>query len=180
MLHRTIKQERQELSKEWMKVKDSRLFNTLFQKSALTRSKNELELLALWLMFRVNYFVDTSMSLLRAIAERLEHKVFRKDEYMMVEGEIGDRMYIIIQGEVGIWKDSPDGTKHKQIATLSANMVVGETAIKDSRPRGASAIAHTDCEVLELTKKIFDQTIQQELVMGKLKRLQFLQTIKAL
>lgn len=107
-------------------------------------------------MFRIAYFDETSMSLLKAIAERLEHRVFRKDEYMMIEGEIGDRMYIIVQGDVGIWKDSPDGTKHKQIAMLSGQMVVGETAIKDARPRGASAIAHTDCEVLELTKKIFD------------------------
>jgi CRP-like cAMP-binding protein len=112
--------------------------------------------MALYLMFKVPYFDSQSLDLLQYICEHLELKTFEEHQFLMMEGEIGDSMFVIVSGFVKILK--VEGESLKQIVVLGPNQVVGETAIKESqpKPRSASAMANTRVEVLELTKRVFE------------------------
>ncbi len=71
------------------------------------------------------------------------------------EGEPGDTMFIVIEGEVEI------RVKDKAIDTTGAGGIVGEMAIVDKAPRSATAVAKTDCKVVPVNEKQFNFMVQE-------------------
>jgi len=65
------------------------------------------------------------------------------------EGEPGDFMFAVISGEVRIEKRS------KLLRTIQPGEVFGEMALIDGKPRSASAIAASDCQVAAVSEKRF-------------------------
>ena len=77
----------------------------------------------------------------------------------MDQGEIGDCMFIVYSGELGVYvfdKDHNDKSEqHRAVAILGANTVIGEQAVVDkfdSGRRNATVLAHTEVVTLVLTK----------------------------
>jgi CRP/FNR family cyclic AMP-dependent transcriptional regulator len=68
---------------------------------------------------------------------------------IMAEGSAGNRMYIIITGEVAIT------LKHKNIATIKTGEIVGEMALINSDVRSATATAKTDCTLALIDQSSF-------------------------
>jgi CRP-like cAMP-binding protein len=66
------------------------------------------------------------------------------------EGERGDYMYLIIAGEVEVWRDG------KQLATRSTGEIIGEVAFFDGGGRSALVIARTDCRLARITRQQFE------------------------
>ena len=56
----------------------------------------------------------------------------------MRKGDEGDCMYILFQGEVGIYINANESC----VATLKDNKVFGERALENDDKRGATIIAH--------------------------------------
>ncbi len=56
---------------------------------------------------------------------------------LFYEGDIGDRLFIVVSGEVMILKKNKDG-EEKQIATLKENSVLGELSLFDAETRTAT------------------------------------------
>ena len=76
------------------------------------------------------------------------------------EGEEGDSIFIIVQGEAQVSKLTPDG-KEKIIAKLGKGDFFGEFGyFMDSR-RQATVRAITDLELLEITRKDMDEIIAE-------------------
>ncbi len=71
------------------------------------------------------------------------------------QGGVADHMYAIIEGEVEI---SIDG---KLLDTTGAGGIVGEMALIESSPRRATAIAKTECKLVEIDEKRFNFLVQQ-------------------
>lgn len=69
------------------------------------------------------------------------------------EGDPGESLYIIIQGQVRVYNTK--GT----IATLGQNEVFGEFSLWDSQPRSASVISESDTKLIYLDKNTFDSII---------------------
>jgi CRP/FNR family cyclic AMP-dependent transcriptional regulator len=65
------------------------------------------------------------------------------------EGSKGDKMYVVISGEVTIERAG------KVVEALSAGDIFGEMALLDGARRSATARAKTDCEVAPITEKAF-------------------------
>ena len=65
------------------------------------------------------------------------------------EGDAGDEMYGIIEGEIEL------RTSSKFIATLGPDDVFGEMAVVDSSPRMATAIATTDSSLAVIDRRRF-------------------------
>jgi CRP-like cAMP-binding protein len=87
-------------------------------------------------------------------------KKIKKDEYLFREGNDATSLFIISEGTLSIRKRK--GSDFVEIAKVFSNEVLGEISFFDrSNPRNASAIALTDCTVLELfftdLDKIFDK-----------------------
>ena len=76
------------------------------------------------------------------------------------EGDKGDCMYYISEGEVKISISSPDGDV--LIATLGQGEIFGEMALFDRLPRSATATASGNTRILTIDKKKFFASISRD------------------
>ncbi len=82
-------------------------------------------------------------------------EVFKAGEVIFRQGDEGDCMYVLLDGEVDIYAQG------KHINTLRAGEIFGEMALIDDQPRSGSAIANTDCRVAEVDRRRFTFLVQQ-------------------
>jgi len=83
------------------------------------------------------------------IADALEIHTFENGEIIMREGTVGDRFYIIVEGEAEVFQQRENGVE--QIATLKKSNYFGEIALLTDRPRAATVVAvgHLKCVGLD-------------------------------
>lgn len=75
-------------------------------------------------------------------------------------GDPGNTMYVIKEGEVEIIIND------KVVETVGPGGIVGEMALIDSRPRSATVMAKTDCQLVPINEKRFTFLIQQTPYFG--------------
>jgi len=79
---------------------------------------------------------------------------FKAGDYIFDEGQPGDHMYVVLEGEV-------DLHVHGQLVeTLREGGVLGEMALLDAAPRTASAVARTKCKLVPVNQKRFNLLVQ--------------------
>lgn len=83
------------------------------------------------------------------------HRVFKKGEILIQEGEVGAESYIIIEGKVEVFKKKND--ENVIISTLSKGDIVGEMSLITLEKRSASVVALEKTEVLVITQELFTQ-----------------------
>lgn len=83
----------------------------------------------------------------RAILKNVEQKNYKKNESVMVEGEKGDKMYLIKSGQVVVWIDDKMGGE-TVITELEEGEYFGEIALATNKPRLATVTALTDLETV--------------------------------
>ncbi len=76
---------------------------------------------------------------LEPIANLSGERLFAPGDYICREGEIGDELFVIVEGQVQVVKQS-NGTVHP-VRTLQVGEQIGELAILREQPRSASVIA---------------------------------------
>ena len=82
---------------------------------------------------------------------------FAAGSAILREGEEGDSLLMMLAGTVRIDTMTPAGEQYT-VATLSGDHACfGELALFDSQLRSATAIAETDCQLLELDREAFDR-----------------------
>jgi CRP-like cAMP-binding protein len=98
---------------------------------------------------------------------------FGAGQTIFKEGEPGDTMYVVKDGEVEVL------IHNKSIETIGAGEIVGEMAIVDSGPRSATAVAKTDCKLVPIDQKLFSFLVQgtpyfaiqvMQIMAGRLRR----------
>lgn len=77
------------------------------------------------------------------------------EEPIITEGEQGNAMFLIVEGEVVIHRG-----EHR-LATLRVQDCFGEMSILDNEPRSASATATTDCLLLKVDQDHFHAILNQ-------------------
>lgn len=77
------------------------------------------------------------------------------DAVIFREGEPGDLMYAVVEGEVEI------RVGDRVIERTGEGGVIGELALIDHRPRSASAVARTPCLLVPIDEKQFQFMVQQ-------------------
>jgi CRP-like cAMP-binding protein len=104
------------------------------------------------------------------IADHLTPENVKKDGTIIAEGEMGDTMYLIKSGEVGIYTTliQDDGVsvikidqERLHLATLKAGDFFGEQALITKEPRSATVVALTDVELLTFTKPDLAVVVKQ-------------------
>jgi HEAT repeat protein/ATP/ADP translocase len=76
---------------------------------------------------------------LEQISQVATERVFSPNDYVCREGEIGDELFVIVEGQVKITKGS--NGEMRTLRTLQAGEHIGELAILREQPRSASAVA---------------------------------------
>ena len=98
---------------------------------------------------------DTALSSFKDSFERL---VLRTGEVVFNEGDIGEHAYVVETGEIRISRRR-DGDQELTLAHLGRGHLFGELALLDDLPRAASATALTDCELMTLDRRSFEQQL---------------------
>ena len=92
---------------------------------------------------------------LARVAEVCQEQKFVSAKTIFKEGEPGNRLYIIADGEVRISRMIP-GSGEEALAVLKKGALFGEMAIFDQSERSTDAIANTDCTLITITRSEFE------------------------
>ncbi|HVO37794.1 MAG TPA: cyclic nucleotide-binding domain-containing protein [Spirochaetia bacterium] len=91
-----------------------------------------------------------------ALDEQVIHrfgKKFQDKQIIIKEGEIQQKIYWILSGEVYVTRKI--GDKYRVMATLGKGELIGEMSFFDKSVRSATVIAKGDVETLEFSKESF-------------------------
>jgi CRP-like cAMP-binding protein len=98
---------------------------------------------------QVSLFSRLSLERLQAIARIMREAEYVRGEVICRQGTPGEELYLMIEGEVGIYRDL--GTAGEELLnTVAAGGYFGEIAVLDRSDRSASVVAGTDVRVLVL------------------------------
>jgi CRP-like cAMP-binding protein len=121
--------------------------------------EEEVEILRNIPMFRK---IDpTKLKLMAFASERL---MFKPDQVLVRQGELGDAAFIIVEGTAEVLIDTPDGPV--AVARLKRNDIIGEIAILCDVPRTATVQAIDQLTALKITKELFFRMVSDFPDMG--------------
>ncbi|KAL1934539.1 hypothetical protein VTP01DRAFT_6721 [Rhizomucor pusillus] len=92
------------------------------------------------------------------IADALESVYFEDGEKVIMEGDIGDRFYIIESGQAAVYKKADDGSE-QLVNSLGRAAYFGELALLNDSPRVATVVAQGRLKCASLGKKAFTRLL---------------------
>ncbi len=120
-----------------------------------TKNTANIENKLLEISFFKKYVGDKDI--IKKIVKLCDVRNFKKGTAIIKEGEQGDELFILLEGEIDIIKRTMQNEKYV-VTTLNASMggvYVGELALIDNDKRSATVEAKTDCECLVLNRDNF-------------------------
>ncbi|GAB3882393.1 cyclic nucleotide-binding domain-containing protein [Spirosoma agri] len=104
---------------------------------------------------RTALFADTPENVLSSVAQIMNEVTYHEGQEIFAKGETGTSLFIIYDGEVGIY----DGSE--QLATFLKGGFFGELALLDAEPRSATAIALTDASTFRIDQDDFYDLMEE-------------------
>ena len=113
----------------------------------------------------VDMFAQASEEVLAEVAEILEEVELEPGQVAFEKGDVGDSLYIIVEGRVRVY----DG--ERTLTELGERDVFGELALLDPEPRFASIAALVRTRLLRLDRDAFSELMEGniEVVRGVLR-----------
>ncbi|MHC4550780.1 MAG: cyclic nucleotide-binding domain-containing protein [Planctomycetota bacterium] len=87
-------------------------------------------------------------------------KVYRDGEDIIRQGEVGDCMYVILEGRARVLVE--EGGREVTLRTANTGEILGEMAIFERVVRSATVRAEGDVRVLTVDKKTFLRRINED------------------
>jgi CRP-like cAMP-binding protein len=109
----------------------------------------------------LNLFKDTPENILADLAPLMKEMQYEQGIEIFKEGETGDCMYIIQQGNIKIHKGNT------MLAILKEKEVFGELSLLDADTRSASATADTDCILYKIDQEPFYELMDERPEVAK-------------
>jgi CRP-like cAMP-binding protein len=109
----------------------------------------------------LNLFKDTPENILADLAPLMKEIQYEQGTEIFKEGETGDCMYIIQQGNIKIHKGNTT------LAILKEKEVFGELSLLDADTRSASATADTDCILYKIDQEPFYELMDERPEVAK-------------
>jgi len=109
----------------------------------------------------LNLFKDTPENILADLAPLMKEMQYEQGTEIFKEGETGDCMYIIQQGNIKIHKGNT------MLAILKEKEVFGELSLLDADTRSASATADTDCILYKIDQEPFYELMDERPEVAK-------------
>jgi len=122
----------------------------------------------------VGLFINASEDELSHLSSVMEEQHVRKDGVVVSRDEVGNAMYIILQGRMKVVIQGDNG-REVILTILKAGEFFGEMSLLDDLPRSASVVAAEDAQLLVLHRDQFTEHIANSPstalnVMGELSR----------
>jgi len=109
----------------------------------------------------LDLFKDTPENILADLAPLMKEMHYEQGTEIFKEGETGDCMYIIQQGNIRIHKGTTT------LAILKEKEVFGELSLLDADTRSASATADTDCTLYKIDQEPFYELMDERPEVAK-------------
>ena len=103
-------------------------------------------------------FKDLTERELELVAEICEQKRYESGDCIFREGEPGNRLYIVVDGEVRISRQIP-GAGEEALAVLKRGAMFGEMAVFDRSERSTDAISNGGVDVVTLSRAEFEMLL---------------------
>ena len=111
------------------------------------------------LLRTIPLFSKIEGSKLKLLAFTSERLTFEAGQDLCRQGDMGDAMYVIVEGAADVLIDTPKGPL--KVAELKKNEFVGEIAILCDVPRTATVTAREKTTTLKITKDLFFRLEQE-------------------
>ncbi len=99
------------------------------------------------LLKSVPILADIPDQILAELASILTELSVSNGETVVKEGEMGAALYVIIDGQLGVYRNG------KKVATLASKEVFGELAVLSPEPNSATMIAEEDTQLFRLDQE---------------------------
>ena len=117
------------------------------------------------LLKNARIFADLEDDELERIAEICKEQQFKSAKTLFNEGDPGNRLYIIAEGEVRISRNVP-GSGEEALSVLKSGACFGEMAVFDRSERSTDAIANTDCTLITISRPDFEMLLDFDRDLG--------------
>jgi CRP-like cAMP-binding protein len=105
-------------------------------------------------------FKDFSEAGLQTFAQIAQGRLVPAGKPLFVEDTAGDSLFVVMAGSVRITQRTAGG--ERELATLGPGEHLGDVALLTKTVRLVSAVAATDCEILEVTRREFFKKAQEK------------------
>jgi CRP/FNR family cyclic AMP-dependent transcriptional regulator len=113
------------------------------------------------LLQKIPVFSHLDSGSLDEIVPFFKEKTYGRGDILFQEDSVGDRLYIIIEGEIEIIKKVEETAEKTTLALRKNGDVIGEMSLFGEEPRFASARAAKQTRVLELSKLDFQRMLYE-------------------
>ena len=107
------------------------------------------------LLRHVSIFRELDEGELARVAEICREQTYVSGEYIFHEGEAGNRLFLIVSGEVRISREVP-GSGEEALAVLKPGALFGEMAVFDRTERSTDAIANGGATLITVARSDFE------------------------
>jgi CRP/FNR family cyclic AMP-dependent transcriptional regulator len=117
------------------------------------------------IFIRLSLFKDLSMSAVKELAGLAEERIFHNGVTIFEESTTGRSLMIIVSGEVRITQKAKISGE-ETLTVLKKGDFFGEMALLEDLPRSATAIAHSDTFMMEISRENFLRFIDKDPASG--------------
>ncbi len=127
---------------------------------------NKLNSEEMQFMAQMPLFDNLNPSSLRILSRTARIINIRKGEFVFIQSDPSEKCYIVRSGLVSILLESADG-REMVINEMRTGDLFGEVGLLTDHTRSTSAVARTDCELLEFSSQTFLQIIDNEPLLAR-------------
>jgi diguanylate cyclase (GGDEF)-like protein len=102
----------------------------------------------------IEIFSNLSTDELLVLSEQIKERSIDPGEVLFYEGNTGDELYIVREGEIAVTVKLPTGEDF-EISTVTQGNFFGEMSIFEHAPRSATCYAKKKCRLLSLKGNVF-------------------------
>jgi CRP-like cAMP-binding protein len=95
------------------------------------------------------------MAILDVLRDEHGYQSYAAGQVIFQAGELGDRMYVVKEGEVEVIVNKT------VVDTIGPGGVIGEMALIEAKPRSATVVTKTVCQLLPIDEPRFLSLVQQ-------------------
>lgn len=106
----------------------------------------------------VGLFEGMSPEALGRVAAIASEEVLPKGSVLFREGDVGDRLYLLLDGKVRISRNL-GGMGEEALAIIGPGEAFGEMALIEDAPRSADAHTHEECRLLSISREDFEDLL---------------------
>ena len=111
------------------------------------------------LLRKIPLFAKIEPSKLKLLAFTSQRLTFNAGDSLFKQGDAGDALYVIMEGEADVLVDTPGG--QITVATMGTHDFVGDIAVLCDVPRTATVTATSKLTTMRITKDLFFQLVCQ-------------------